>query len=44
MEPDKLQKHIISTYFWLRLGLGGLALVFPFLLVGFGWHEGIKES
>jgi hypothetical protein len=42
MEPDKLQKHIISTYFWLRLGLGSLALIFPVLLVIFGLREGIK--
>ena len=37
MTPTKLQEHIRLTYFSLRVGLGGLALVFPVLLVTYGY-------
>ena len=32
-----LRERIISTYFWLRIGMLVIAFVFPFLLVGVGW-------
>jgi hypothetical protein len=38
MEPTKLQNHIRLTYFSLRVGLGALALIFPVLLVAYGWY------
>ena len=42
MKPNKLQEHIRSTYFSLRLGLGLLAFLFPVLLVSYGYlREGI---
>ena len=42
MTPNKLQEHIRSTYFSLRLGLGLLAFLFPVLLVSYGYlREGI---
>lgn len=37
MTPTKLQEHIRLTYFSLRVGLGVLALVFPVLLVSYGY-------
>src|SRR5262249_16472749 len=33
MGPSDLQRHITSTYFSLRIGLGVLAALFPFLLL-----------
>lgn len=42
MESDNLQKHIYSTYFSLRVGLGLLALLFPLLLWGIGYVRGIS--
>ncbi len=41
MKQAELQKHIYKTYISLRLGLFLLALVFPFLLWGIGWWNGI---
>ena len=32
MKPEDLSKRIISTYFWLRIGMGVIALIFPVLL------------
>jgi hypothetical protein len=37
MTPEQLRNHIYKTYWWLRGGLCGLALAFPFLLLGVGW-------
>jgi hypothetical protein len=40
MDRDELQEHMISTYTYLRLGLGGIALILPLFLwfVGLGWY------
>src|SRR5216684_1487516 len=32
MKPDKLQKHILGTYFSLRIGIAIVAMLFPFIL------------
>jgi uncharacterized membrane protein len=36
MTPAQLQKYMLATYFWLRIGLGALALAFPPLIVAIG--------
>jgi hypothetical protein len=36
MGPDKLQEHILSTYFGLRIGIAAVGLQFPFILWGGG--------
>lgn len=41
MTPTQLQKYMIETYFWLRVGLGALALAFPPVVVGIGWWHKI---
>jgi hypothetical protein len=41
MTPAQLQKYMLETYFWLRIGLGALAFAFPPLLVAIGWWNGI---
>jgi hypothetical protein len=35
--PTTLQKHLLATYFTMRLGLGILAVAFPFWLAIVGW-------
>lgn len=42
MTPTQLQKYMLETYFWLRIGLGTLALAFPPLLVVIGWSKEIS--
>src|SRR5688572_6066749 len=32
-KPPSIQKHVLGTYFTLRLGLGVLAVAFPLVLV-----------
>jgi hypothetical protein len=41
MTPTQLQKYMLETYSWLRIGLGALAFAFPPLLVAIGWWNGI---
>jgi len=41
MTPAQLQKYMLETYFWLRVGLGALAFAFPLLLVVIGFSQGI---
>src|SRR5262249_26701160 len=41
MTPAQLQKSMVQTYFWLRIGLGGLAFAFPLLLVAIGFSKDI---
>jgi len=41
MKPEELRRHIYSTYWYLRLGLFGLALAFPILLFVIGWFNHI---
>lgn len=38
---DEIARHILATYTTLRWGLGILALLFPLLLVGYGWFRGV---
>ena len=39
MTSAQLQKYMVETYFWLRVGLGALALAFPPVVVAIGrWH------
>lgn len=40
MNKDELQEHMLSTYKYLRLGLGGIAIALPFFvwLVGRFWY------
>jgi hypothetical protein len=40
MNRDELQEHVASTYWWLRSGLGIVALAFPIVLTvaGWGWY------
>lgn len=40
MNRDELQEHVASTYWWLRFGLGIVALAFPIVLTvaGWGWY------
>jgi len=37
MDPDKLRRHTLITYFKLRLGIGIIALLFPLVLGIGGW-------
>src|SRR5688572_13903053 len=32
MTPEDLRKRVVSAYFWLRMGMGTISLVFPILL------------
>jgi len=37
MTPEELQKHIVTTYTHLRIGIGVIAFLFPFFLVLVGF-------
>jgi hypothetical protein len=40
--PGELGEHVFQTYFTLRLGMGIIAGLFPFALVGFGYLVGVE--
>src|SRR5262249_11397969 len=42
MTPAQLQKYMVDTYFWLRIGLGALAFAFPPVIVAIGWWNNIN--
>jgi hypothetical protein len=42
MKSDELRDHILKTYFYLRIGIGILAILFPILLWIFGSLNDVK--
>ncbi|MDP6707590.1 MAG: hypothetical protein QF893_14690 [Alphaproteobacteria bacterium] len=42
MPPVEIDRHIFQTYRTLRLGIAGLAISFPTLLIVLGWIYGVE--
>lgn len=42
-DPSALQRHVLSTYLTLRIGIGLISLLFPFVLLGVGWYQGLPN-